>query len=88
MEKLKAGVTNHMARVELEAWTSFIPVVKHFLGNTYSEKVAKILANVKKTGGKYEYQIILFVFSDDQEERFHQDIKTTEERRKGSRIAV
>lgn len=43
---------NHMTKVESEAWTSFVSVVKNFLGNhkaaEYSKIVAKILVNLKK----------------------------------------
>lgn len=113
-EKLKAGIfdgpqirslinnndfTNHMTRVELEAWTSFVSVVKNFLGNhkaaDYSKIVAKMLVNFKKLGANMSIKLHylhshldrfpdnLGDYSEEQGERFHQDIKTMEERYQG-----
>lgn len=113
-EKLKAGIfdgpqirnlmnnddfINHMTQVELEAWTSFVSVVKNFLGNykakNYAEIVDKMLQNFEKLGTNMSIKLHylhshldafpdnLGDYSEEQGERFHQDIKTMEERYQG-----
>lgn len=113
-EKLKAGVfdgpqirtlinnddfTNHMTQVEVEAWISFVSVVKNFLGNNkaknYAEIVSKMLQNFQKLGANMSIKVHylhshldkfpdnLGDYSEEQGERFHQDIKIMEERYQG-----
>ena len=84
-----------MNDLELCAWTLFVDMVKNLLGNqqtkNYKEIVAKLLKNLQDIGANIR---IKFHFlhdhlhkfpdnysdvSDDQGERFHQDIKTMEE---------
>ena len=113
-EKLKAGIfdgpqirklinddsfLDSMTPDELAAWTSFVKVVKNFLGNNkagnYVELVSTMLENFRKLGALMSIKIH-FLFShlehfpanlgdvsDEQGERFHQDIKIMEDRYKG-----
>lgn len=114
MEKLKAGIfdgpqirtlvndkdfLNHMTEIEAEAWTSFVSVVKNFLGNHkaahYSEIVNQMLMNFEKLGVNMSIKIHflhshldrfpdnLGDYSEEQGERFHQDIKVMEQRYQG-----
>ena len=91
--------TNHMNRVELNAWVSFTDVVTNFLGNhkadNYKQLVRKMLTAYEKLGANVSIKVhFLFShldrfpgnlgdYSEEQGERFHQDIKTMEERYQG-----
>ena len=88
-----------MNDLELHTWISFADVVKNFLGNRQAEnfkelmeKLLKILQDI----GDYMSNKIYFLYSHldkfpdnchdvnyKQGERFHQDIKTIEERFQG-----
>ena len=90
---------SHMTEVEAAAWSSFTAVVKGFLGrkkvNNYQELVKVMLENFKALGTRMSIKIhYLFSHldrfpenlgdvSEEQGERFHQDIKTMEERYQG-----
>ena len=90
---------NHMSQIESEAWLSFVLVVKHFLGNhkapDYSELVAKMLQNFHRLGANMSIKLHflhshldrfpdnLGDYSEEQGERFHQDIRIMEERYQG-----
>ena len=91
--------TSHMNSNELTAWNSFKDVVKNFLGNhkapNYRELVRKMLSAFGKLGANMSIKVhFLFShldrfpdnlgdYSEEQGERFHQDIKTMEERYQG-----
>ena len=91
--------TSHMNRDELNAWVSFKDVVKNFLGNhkahNYKQLVCKMLIAYGKLGVNMSIKVhFLFShlerfpdnlggYSEKQGERFHQDIKTMEERYQG-----
>ena len=80
-----------MNEVELEAWKAFVLVVKNFLGNNkarnYAEPVSNVLTAFRNLGCAMSVKIhYLFShmdqfpenlgsMSDDQGERFHQDLK-------------
>lgn len=114
MEKLKAGVFNgpqirqlvkdnnfvkSMTENEKNAWTSFVSVIKNFLGNkrseNYQEIVETMLKNLKVLGINMSSKIHylhnhlenfpenLGDYSEEQGERFHQDFRTMEERYQG-----
>ena len=88
-----------MNEVELAAWLSFVEVVKNFLGNdrvdNYKEIVNNMLGNFRILGIHMSIKVHflhnhlnqfpenLGDVSDEQGERFHQDIKTIEERYQG-----
>jgi len=109
IEKLKAGIFNgpqigqlirdrnfeeSMNRTELEAWSSFVLVVKNFLGNNkalnYADLVSDMLIAFKNLrcnmsikihylfSHKDRFPENLGSMSDEQGERFHQDIKEME----------
>ena len=119
IEKLKAGVFDgpqirqlirdrnfekSMNRTELEAWSSFVLVVKNFLGNNkalnYADLVSNMLIAFKNLGCNMSIKMhYLFShmdrfpenlgsMSDEQGERFHQDIKEMESRYQGRWDAV
>ena len=93
-----------MNKLELEAWKAFVLVVKNFLGNTkasnYEEVVNNILTAFKNLGCNMSIKMhYLFShmdrfpenlgsMSDEQGERFHQDIKEMETRYQGRWDAV
>ena len=84
---------------ELEAWRSFQMVVRDFLGNTkaanYKDIVASLLSNYHNMGCRMSLKMHflhshldffpenLGAVSDEQGERFHQDIMTMEQRYQG-----
>ena len=115
-EKLKAGIfngpqirqlipssnfTEHMNDSELAAWSSYVMVIKHFLGNheseDYVELVACMLNNFKELGANISIKVHyrhshlerfpenLGGLFKEQGERFHQEIKAMEERYQGRR---
>lgn len=89
----------HMTQIESEAWLSFVLVVKNFLGNhkapEYQELVAKMLQNFNRVGVNMSIKLHflhshldrfpqnLSDYSEEQGERFHQDIRIMEERYQG-----
>ena len=88
-----------MNDIEFAAWNSFVEVVQHFLGNhkasNYEQLVMCMLKCFQKLGANMSIKLhYLFShldrfpqnlgdFSDEQGERFHQDIKVMEERYQG-----
>ena len=88
-----------MTEVEKAAWHSFVAVVKGFLGNTkasnYVDPVEVMLTNFQALGSRMSIKVhYLFShldrfpenlgnMSEEQGERFHQDIKLMEERYQG-----
>lgn len=91
--------TNHMTTLEAAAWCSFVMVVQNFLGNhkadNYEELVQQMLLNFKNLGTNMSIKVHflhshldkfpdnLGNFSEEQGERFHQDIKEMEVRYQG-----
>ncbi|PZC80047.1 hypothetical protein B5X24_HaOG215516 [Helicoverpa armigera] len=89
----------HMTQIESEAWLSFVLVVKNFLGNhkapEYQELVAKMLQNFNRLGVNMSIKLHFLYshldrfpqnlgdYSEEQGERFHQDIRIMEERYQG-----
>ena len=90
---------NTMGLVELEAWNSFVLVVKKFLGNeravNFELIVETMLKNFRKLGCKMSIKVHFLhshlsefpdncgAVSDEQGERFHQDLKVIEKRYQG-----
>lgn len=90
---------NTMTQDESEAWSSFVEVIDDFLGNNkspnYKEIVAKMVQNYKKLGCNMSVKLHfldshvdyfpenLGAVSEEQGERFHQDIKEMERRYQG-----
>ena len=88
--------TASMTVAERAAWCSYVSVIQEFLGNTkasnYQNLVDVILHNSQALGSRMSIKLhYLFSHldyfpenlgdvSEEQEERFHQDIRTTEER--------
>jgi hypothetical protein len=88
-----------MTRDERKAWTAFTAVVNKFLGNTkaanYKSLVNELLSSFKKLGCNMSVKVHflhshinyfpdnLGAVSEEQGERFHQDIKTMEKRYQG-----
>ena len=87
-----------MNAVESAAWNSFVEVVQKFLGNhkasNYKQLVIRMLKCFEEHGVNMSIKLHLFShldrfpqnlgdFSDEQGERFHQDIKVMEERNQG-----
>lgn len=88
-----------MNEVEQKAWTSFVSVVQNFLGNrkadNYNQVVNEMLDNFRSLGCNMSVKLHylhshldrfpenLGDFSEEQGERFHQDIKTMEDRYQG-----
>ncbi|KAL4720265.1 hypothetical protein ACJJTC_003401 [Scirpophaga incertulas] len=112
IEKLKAGkfdgpqirtlikdadFISSMNDLERAAWTSFVEVTKHFLGNykanNYLQIVNNMLENFKNLKCNMSIKVHYFhshldqfpenlgSYSEEQGERFHQDLKTMEERK-------
>ena len=93
-----------MNRTELEAWSSFVLVVKTFLGNNkalnYADLFSNMLIAFKNLGCNMSIKMhylflhmdrfpeILGSMSDEQDERFHQDIQEMESRYQGRWDAV
>jgi hypothetical protein len=91
--------TDSMNLIELPAWTSFVDVITNFLGNhkaqNYITLVNHMLAHFKKLGCNMSIKVHylhshldcfpenLGDLSDEQGERFHQDLKTMEDRYQG-----
>ena len=85
-----------MTDVELSALSSFVSLVKNFLGNhkalNYVELVDNVLTKYQEMGANMSIKVYflhshldsfpdnLGEFSEEQGERFHQDIKVVEER--------
>ena len=85
-----------MTKLELEVWKAFVMVVKNFLGNNkssnYEELITNMLYAFKNLGCNMNIKMhYLFshidrfpenlgAMSDEQGERFHQDIKEMETR--------
>lgn len=113
-EKLKAGIftgpqirklikdsnfQNYMNNIEFSAWSSYVSVIKNFLGNhkadNYEELVQRMLSDYKNIGANMSIKVHflhshldsfpenLGDYSEEQGERFHQDIKVMEERYQG-----
>lgn len=88
-----------MTPVELEAWISFVQVIEHFLGNmraeNYKDIVSNMLENFRKLGCNMSIKVHFLhshlsefptncgAVSDEQGERFHQDLKVIEQRYQG-----
>lgn len=88
-----------MKKIESNAWLSFVAVINNFLGNfkseNYTELVEDMLSNFHALGCNMSIKVHylnshlncfpenLGDVSDEQGERFHQDIKTMEERYQG-----
>ena len=88
-----------MTKVEKNAWLSFKSVVKNFLGNNkslnYKTEIKKMLSNYQKLGCRMSLKLHFFDshvdyfpnnlgdYSEEQGERFHQDIKEMEKRYQG-----
>ena len=86
---------NSMNVLESNAWNSFVAVVKNFLGNhksdNYRELVDRMLASYREIGANMSIKVHFLHshldrfpencgdVSDEQGERFHQDIKVMEE---------
>lgn len=94
-----AEFVGKMTLAEKEAWLSFKEVIENFLGNHrsphYEEIVQRLLANLRTLNINMSYKIHFLHahlnrftyncgdFSEEQGERFHQDIKSIEQRYKG-----
>jgi hypothetical protein len=117
MEKLKAGIFHgpqirqlingphfitSMNEIESCAWSSFVLVVKNFLGNKkadYTQLVEDMLFHFNRLGCNMSVKVHylhshlnrfpenLGDLSEEQGERFHQDMKTMEARYQGRRDA-
>lgn len=90
---------SYMTETESAAWCSYVAVVKEFLGNkkavNYRELVESMLANFRAVGARMSIKVhYLFSHldrfpdnlgdvSEEQGERFHQDIKVMEDRYQG-----
>ena len=90
---------SHMNEKELAAWNAFVKVIKNFLGNhkasNHAEFVSNMLTNFKDLGCNmsikvhYLYNHLDYFpknlgdVSEEQGERFHQDIRVMEERYQG-----
>ena len=95
---------NSMNKMEPEAWKAFILVVKNFLGNNkarnYAELVNNMLTAFRNLGCNMSVKMhnlfshmdrfpeYLGSMSDEQGERFHQELKEMETRYQGRRDAV
>ena len=89
----------YMNDIEASAWSSYVSVIENFLGNqkaeNYEELVLNMLTNFKNLGTNMSIKVHflhshlnrfphnLGDFSEEQGERFHQDIKVMEERYQG-----
>ena len=93
-----------MSKEEFYKWDAFVKVVKNFFGNkkasNYKELVANLLSSFEDIGAKMSSKVHflhshydrfpenLSALSDEQGERFHQDVKEIEERYLGRWDAV
>ena len=93
-----------MSKEEFYAWDAFVKVVKNFFGNkkasNYKELVANLLSSFEDIGAKMSIKVHflhsqldrfpenLGALSDEQGERFLQDVKEMEERYQGRWDAV
>lgn len=91
--------TNCLTGVEKSAWNEFVWVVKNFLGNQksddYPQHIEQLMLHFQRLGCNMSIKLhFLFShldrfpenlgdFSEEQGERFHQDIRTMEERYQG-----
>lgn len=91
--------TDSMNEAESHAWISFVTVIKNFLGNhkaeNYADLVNDMLISFKNLGCNMSikvhylhshldrFPVNLGDFSEEQGERFHQDLKTMEDRYQG-----
>ena len=89
----------HMTKHESAAWTAFVLIIKNFLGNykasNYVELVSNMLSSFKDLGCNMSIKVHylhshldhfpknLGDLSEEQGERFHQDIRVMEERYQG-----
>lgn len=89
----------HLSSVERDAWYSFKAVVENFLGNNKSEDFKEIVSNLLRNYHRMGVNMSLKIHflhshldffpdnlgsvSDEHGERFHQDLKTYEERYQG-----
>ena len=96
--------SSSMSKEELYAWDAFVKVVKNFFGNkkasNYKELVANLLSSFEHIDAKMSIKVHfshsnldrfpenLGALSDEQGERFHQDVKEMEERYQGRWDAV
>ena len=87
---------NSMNEVELEAWKAFVQVVKNLLGNNkaknYAELVTNMLTAFRNLGWNMSVKMLYLIshmdrfpenlgsMSDEQDERFNQDLKEMETR--------
>jgi len=94
-----SNFTKFMNGTEASSWKSFVSVVQNFLGNhraeNYEELVQDMLANFRQLGINMSIKVHylhshlnrfpdnLSDFSEEQGERFHQDMKVMEERYQG-----
>lgn len=94
--------TSHMITFELNAWNSFVGVVQNFLGNHWSNNyfnIVESMLNLYRDIGANMSIKIHFLHShlerfpencgdhsNEQGERFHQDIKVMEDRNQGAGI--
>jgi hypothetical protein len=91
--------TNYMTVVEKSAWNEFVWVVKNFLGNNklvdYPQHIEQLMVHFQRLGCNISIKLH-FLFShldrfpenlsdlsEEQGERFYQDIRTMEERYQG-----
>lgn len=88
-----------MDHIQASSWNSFVSVVRNFLGNNraenYEELVQDMLANFRNIGANMSIKVHylhnhldkfpanLGDFSEEQGERFHQDMRVMEERYQG-----
>ncbi|GBN04252.1 hypothetical protein AVEN_269714-1 [Araneus ventricosus] len=89
-----------MTELQKNAWSAFKNIVKYFLGNTqtqnYTEIVQQLLESYKVLGFNMSMKLhflhshlddfpkTLGAVSDEEDERFHQDLKVLEARYQGS----
>ncbi|QQP54164.1 Uncharacterized protein FKW44_006903 [Caligus rogercresseyi] len=98
VEKVKAGIfngpqirklikdtefQNSMNTLECAAWKSFVQVVNNFLGNTKAANHARLISTMIEAFQKLKFPENLGAMSDEQGERFHQDMRQIEESHDG-----
>ncbi|XP_076804583.1 uncharacterized protein LOC143448650 [Clavelina lepadiformis] len=93
------GFTAHMSAVEKRAWTGFRAVISNFLGKhrspDYEAQVKELLESVQSLGARMSVKMHFLSshldyfpdncgdYSEEQGERFHQDLRHMEERYQG-----
>ncbi|QQP48982.1 Uncharacterized protein FKW44_009477 [Caligus rogercresseyi] len=102
-EKVKAGIfdgpqirklikdtefQNSMNTLECAVWKSFVQVVNNFLGNTKAANHARLISTMRPSKNSGKFPENLGAMSDEQGERFHQDMRQMEERYQGRWDAV